>query len=127
MIQWSMTVTKDWEALGCQWSGRWSLSGLMAAACGPSVNDKPKQSKLNVPFTSTGFLASEALKETDEDSGSEVNLNSSIMTEEEREEILQELAKVCVAASRNERGVVVAGRDVSAFVSVCSWKRRSGH
>ncbi|TWW69000.1 Tumor protein D53 [Takifugu flavidus] len=41
-----------------------------------------------------GFLASGPLKETDEDSGSEVNLNSSIMTEEEREEILQELAKL---------------------------------
>lgn len=40
------------------------------------------------------------------------------MTEEEREEILQELAKVCVAPSKNERGVVTTGCDVSAFVSV---------
>lgn len=66
------------------------------------------------------------MKETDEDSGSEVNLNSSIMTEEEREEILQELAKVRVAPSKNEHGVVATGCDVSAFVFVSSWKRRSG-
>ncbi len=42
----------------------------------------------------TGFLDSEPLREADEDLASEVNLNTSIMTEEEREEIQQELAKV---------------------------------
>ncbi|XP_034436821.1 tumor protein D53 isoform X6 [Hippoglossus hippoglossus] len=41
-----------------------------------------------------GFLDSEPLKEDDEDLVSEVNLNSSIMTEEEREEAQQELAKL---------------------------------
>ncbi|XP_062266796.1 tumor protein D53 isoform X4 [Platichthys flesus] len=41
-----------------------------------------------------GFLDSEPLKEADEDLVSEVNLNSSIMTEEEREEAQQELAKL---------------------------------
>ncbi|XP_031177960.1 tumor protein D53 isoform X3 [Sander lucioperca] len=41
-----------------------------------------------------GFLDSEPLRETDEDMASEVNLNNSIMTEEEREEIQQELAKL---------------------------------
>ncbi|CAK6962150.1 tumor protein D53 isoform X5 [Scomber scombrus] len=42
----------------------------------------------------TGFLDSEPLREADEDLVSEVNLNNSIMTEEEREEIQQELAKL---------------------------------
>ncbi|XP_039637778.1 tumor protein D53 isoform X5 [Perca fluviatilis] len=41
-----------------------------------------------------GFLDSEPLREADEDMASEVNLNNSIMTEEEREEIQQELAKL---------------------------------
>lgn len=49
------------------------------------------------------------------------------MTEEEREEILQELAKVCGKLSKNELGVVTAGCEVWAFVSVSSWKRRSAH
>ncbi|XP_070781604.1 tumor protein D53 isoform X3 [Enoplosus armatus] len=41
-----------------------------------------------------GFLDSEPLREADEDLVSEVNLNNCIMTEEEREEIQQELAKL---------------------------------
>ncbi|XP_069371530.1 tumor protein D53 isoform X7 [Paralichthys olivaceus] len=41
-----------------------------------------------------GFLDSDPLKEADEDLVSEVNLNNSIMTEEEREEAQQELAKL---------------------------------
>ncbi|XP_037541733.1 tumor protein D53 isoform X5 [Nematolebias whitei] len=41
-----------------------------------------------------GFLDSEPLKEADEDLVSEVNLNHSVMTEEEKEEIQQELAKL---------------------------------
>ncbi|XP_053193495.1 tumor protein D53 isoform X2 [Scomber japonicus] len=41
-----------------------------------------------------GFLDSEPLREADEDLVSEVNLTNSIMTEEEREEIQQELAKL---------------------------------
>uniref|UniRef100_A0A3Q3GME4 Tpd52 like 1 n=1 Tax=Kryptolebias marmoratus TaxID=37003 RepID=A0A3Q3GME4_KRYMA len=40
------------------------------------------------------FLDSEPLKEADEDLVSEVNLSNSVMTEEEREEIQQELAKL---------------------------------
>ena len=42
----------------------------------------------------SGFLDSEPLRETDEDSVSDVNLDPSAMTEEEREEIQQELCKV---------------------------------
>lgn len=42
----------------------------------------------------TGFLDSEPLREADEDLASEVNLNNTVMTEEEREEIQQELTKV---------------------------------
>ncbi|XP_059212157.1 tumor protein D53 isoform X2 [Centropristis striata] len=41
-----------------------------------------------------GFLDSDPLREADEDIASEVNLNNSIMTEEEREEIQQELTKL---------------------------------
>ncbi|XP_073348636.1 tumor protein D53 isoform X2 [Pagrus major] len=41
-----------------------------------------------------GFLDSEPLREADEDYVSEVSLNNSMMTEEEREEIHQELAKL---------------------------------
>ncbi|KAM6915271.1 tumor protein D53 isoform 5-T5 [Xenentodon cancila] len=41
-----------------------------------------------------GFLDSQPLREADEDLVSEVNLNNSIMTEEEREEIQQELTKL---------------------------------
>nr|XP_046230006.1 tumor protein D53 isoform X3 [Scatophagus argus] len=41
-----------------------------------------------------GFLDSEPLREADEDFVSEVNLNNSAMTEEEREEIQQELVKL---------------------------------
>ncbi|XP_076612389.1 tumor protein D53 isoform X7 [Chaetodon auriga] len=41
-----------------------------------------------------GFLDSEPLREADEDFVSDVNLNNPIMTEEEREEIQQELAKL---------------------------------
>lgn len=48
-----------------------------------------------VVFFQTGFLDSEPLKEADEDLVSEVSLNNSVMTEEERDEIQQELAKVC--------------------------------
>ncbi|XP_022622983.1 tumor protein D53 isoform X6 [Seriola dumerili] len=44
--------------------------------------------------TRQGFLDSEPLREADEDLVSEVNLNNSMMTEEEREEIQQELAKL---------------------------------
>uniref|UniRef100_A0AAQ6ITA5 Tpd52 like 1 n=1 Tax=Anabas testudineus TaxID=64144 RepID=A0AAQ6ITA5_ANATE len=42
----------------------------------------------------TGFLDSEPLREADEDLASEVNLNNTVMTEEEREEIQQELTKL---------------------------------
>ncbi|XP_029966513.1 tumor protein D53 isoform X3 [Salarias fasciatus] len=41
-----------------------------------------------------GFLDSEPLREADEEFVSEVNLTNSMMTEEEREEIQQELAKL---------------------------------
>ncbi|XP_028252761.1 tumor protein D53 isoform X7 [Parambassis ranga] len=41
-----------------------------------------------------GFLDSEPLREADEDLASEVNLNNYVMTDEEREEIQQELAKL---------------------------------
>lgn len=60
----------------------------------------------STPPHSIGFLDSEPLKETDEES--EVNWKTSILTEEEREEIMQELAKVCAKLSKNGRGVAMA-------------------
>lgn len=42
----------------------------------------------------SGFMDSQPLREADEDLVSEVNLTNSVMTDEEREEIQQELAKV---------------------------------
>ncbi|XP_034755523.1 tumor protein D53 isoform X3 [Etheostoma cragini] len=48
----------------------------------------------DMQLDSTGFLDSEPLREADEDMASDVNLNNSIMTEAEREEIQQELAKL---------------------------------
>ncbi|XP_068198148.1 tumor protein D53 isoform X2 [Antennarius striatus] len=42
----------------------------------------------------SGFLDSEPLKEADEDFASEVNFNNSVMTEEEKQEIHQELTKL---------------------------------
>nr|XP_033931881.1 tumor protein D53 isoform X2 [Pseudochaenichthys georgianus] len=41
-----------------------------------------------------GFLDSEPLREADEDMASEINLNNCLLTEEEREEIQQQLAKL---------------------------------
>ncbi|XP_078798909.1 tumor protein D53 isoform X4 [Oryzias latipes] len=45
-------------------------------------------------YLTAGFLDSEPLREADEDAASEVHLNNSTMTEEEREEIQQELVKL---------------------------------
>ncbi|XP_061578519.1 tumor protein D53 homolog [Cololabis saira] len=49
---------------------------------------------VRVCLPQTGFLDSQPLREADEDLVSEVNLNNTLMTEEEREEIQQELAKL---------------------------------
>lgn len=65
----------------------WDVTGWTN---GKTIKD---QIKCPPPLHSIGFLDSEPLKETDEDS--EVNLKTSILTEEEREEIMQELDKVC--------------------------------
>uniref|UniRef100_A0A3Q2P8P0 Tpd52 like 1 n=1 Tax=Fundulus heteroclitus TaxID=8078 RepID=A0A3Q2P8P0_FUNHE len=48
----------------------------------------------DMQLDSTGFLDSQPLREADEDMVSEVSLNTTNMTEEEREEILQELTKL---------------------------------
>lgn len=65
-------------------------------------------------------MDSEELKETDE-----VNLNSSIMTEEEREEILQELCKVCIKLSKHGRSGDGCG--VSFSFCVCPVGRGDQH
>lgn len=71
------------------------------------------KNKTEFVLSSSGFLDSEHLKESDE----EVNLSSSILTEEEREEILQELGKVCVRRAR--RGHGGDGRALSFSLCVC--------
>lgn len=53
---------------------------------------------LSHDFSPAGFLDSDPLREADEDSVSDINLNSGVMTEEEREEIQQELTKVWSSA-----------------------------
>ncbi|XP_037837469.1 tumor protein D53 isoform X2 [Kryptolebias marmoratus] len=58
------------------------------------VNPAAYEGELERGHLTAGFLDSEPLKEADEDLVSEVNLSNSVMTEEEREEIQQELAKL---------------------------------
>ncbi|KAM4521647.1 tumor protein D53 isoform 3-T3 [Odontesthes bonariensis] len=58
------------------------------------VNSASNEGEQERGHFASGFLDSEPLREADEDLVSEVNLNNSIMTEEEREEIQQELAKL---------------------------------
>ncbi|XP_071335054.1 tumor protein D53 isoform X3 [Trachinotus anak] len=58
------------------------------------VNSATREGDRDRGHLTAGFLDSEPLREADEDLASEVNLNNSIMTEEEREEIQQELAKL---------------------------------
>ena len=70
----------------------------------------------------SGFLDSDPLREADEDLASEVNLSNSIMTEEEREEIQQELAKVRSPASRRldrTRSVDCLKTSLSSSLSLC--------
>ncbi|KAK2890276.1 tumor protein D53 isoform X4 [Channa argus] len=58
-----------------------------------SATHKAEQERERGHLTA-GFLDSEPLREADEDLASEVNFNNSIMTEEEREEIQQEMTKL---------------------------------
>ncbi|XP_028295882.1 tumor protein D53 isoform X7 [Gouania willdenowi] len=58
------------------------------------VNSATQEGMWERGSLAAGFLDSEPLKESDEDLGSELNLNNCIMTEEEREEFQQELAKL---------------------------------
>ncbi|XP_022622956.1 tumor protein D53 isoform X2 [Seriola dumerili] len=58
------------------------------------VNSATREGEQERGHLTAGFLDSEPLREADEDLVSEVNLNNSMMTEEEREEIQQELAKL---------------------------------
>ncbi|XP_041814265.1 tumor protein D53 isoform X3 [Chelmon rostratus] len=58
------------------------------------VNSAPHEGEQERGHLTAGFLDSEPLREADEDFVSDVNLNNPIMTEEEREEIQQELDKL---------------------------------
>ncbi|XP_051264558.1 tumor protein D53 isoform X4 [Dicentrarchus labrax] len=58
------------------------------------VNSATNEGEQERGHLTAGFLDSEPLREADEDFVSEVNLSNPIMTDEEREEIQQELAKL---------------------------------
>ncbi|CAL9692263.1 unnamed protein product [Knipowitschia caucasica] len=58
------------------------------------VNSYPSQRSQDGGYASAGLLESRPLREVDEDLASEINLSNSIMTEEEREEVTRELAKL---------------------------------
>ncbi|XP_029352033.1 tumor protein D53 isoform X1 [Echeneis naucrates] len=58
------------------------------------VNSTTRKGEQDRGRFTAGFLDSEPLQEAEEDLASEVNLNNPIMTEEEREAIQQELAKL---------------------------------
>lgn len=58
------------------------------------VNSAPHEGQQDRGHLSAGLLDSQPLQEADEDLASEINLTHPIMTEEEREEIQQELAKL---------------------------------
>ncbi|XP_028252757.1 tumor protein D53 isoform X3 [Parambassis ranga] len=58
------------------------------------VNSATQEGEQERGHLAAGFLDSEPLREADEDLASEVNLNNYVMTDEEREEIQQELAKL---------------------------------
>ncbi|XP_049913821.1 tumor protein D53 isoform X3 [Epinephelus moara] len=58
------------------------------------VNSATHEGEQERGHLTAGFLDSEPLREADEDMASEVNLNNSSLTEEEREEIQQELIKL---------------------------------
>ncbi|XP_047244122.1 tumor protein D53 isoform X4 [Girardinichthys multiradiatus] len=67
------------------------------ASMGPGeewVNSATHEGEQERGLLTAGFLDSQPLSEADEDLVSEVSLNNSNMTEEEREEILQELTKL---------------------------------
>ncbi|KAM7368056.1 hypothetical protein PAMP_014309 [Pampus punctatissimus] len=85
----SAAVRRDeWGKTSPQGEDQWGRTSM-------SYNDNWVMSTTwDMQLDSTGFLDSEPLREADEDLVSEVNLNNSIMTEEEREEIQQELAKL---------------------------------
>ncbi|XP_055088109.1 tumor protein D53 isoform X5 [Periophthalmus magnuspinnatus] len=79
-----------------QYSSVLSEAVLDWASMGPDgewVNSDPHEGPQDRGHLSAG-LDSQPLRETDEDLASEINLSNSIMTEEEREEIQQELAKL---------------------------------
>lgn len=58
------------------------------------VNSATHEGEQERGHLTAGFLDSEPLREADEDMASEVDLNNSSLTEEEREEIQQELIKL---------------------------------
>uniref|UniRef100_A0A3Q1F459 Tpd52 like 1 n=1 Tax=Acanthochromis polyacanthus TaxID=80966 RepID=A0A3Q1F459_9TELE len=67
----------DWGSSGEEW-----------------VNSASTEAAPERGHLTAGFLDSEPLREADEDLASEVNLSNSILTDEEREEIQQELTKL---------------------------------
>ncbi|XP_028252755.1 tumor protein D53 isoform X1 [Parambassis ranga] len=80
----SLTEEHEWGHTSASHSDSWAMSTTWDMQL-----DSPERGHL-----AAGFLDSEPLREADEDLASEVNLNNYVMTDEEREEIQQELAKL---------------------------------
>ncbi|XP_054900194.1 tumor protein D53 isoform X2 [Poeciliopsis prolifica] len=85
----------DWGHSTSHLEDQWSrTSGCQSDSWAMSTTWDMQLDSTERGHLTAGFLDSQPLREADEDLASEVSLNNSNMTEEEREEILQELTKL---------------------------------
>ncbi|XP_016531386.1 tumor protein D53 isoform X1 [Poecilia formosa] len=85
----------DWGHTTSHLEDQWSrTSGCQSDSWAMSTTWDMQLDGTERGHLTAGFLDSQPLREADEDLASEVSLNNSNMTEEEREEILQELTKL---------------------------------
>ncbi|XP_014841246.1 PREDICTED: tumor protein D53 isoform X4 [Poecilia mexicana] len=85
----------DWGHTTSHLEDQWSrTSGCQSDSWAMSTTWDMQLDSTERGHLTAGFLDSQPLREADEDLASEVSLNNSNMTEEEREEILQELTKL---------------------------------
>ncbi|XP_014890896.1 tumor protein D53 isoform X1 [Poecilia latipinna] len=85
----------DWGHTTSHLEDQWSrTSGCQSDSWAMSTTWDMQLDGTERGHLTAGFLDSQPLREADEDLASEVSLNNSNMTEEEREEILQEMTKL---------------------------------
>ncbi|XP_060908278.1 tumor protein D53 isoform X3 [Labrus mixtus] len=82
------------SSTSCQENNPWGQTSQSQANCVMSTSWDMQLEDKERGRLAAGYLDSDPLREADEDLVSEVNLNNSIITDEEREEIQQELAKL---------------------------------